>query len=1052
MGELLGEGSSGDVHTARDHGLDRSIALKVLKPHLAGDPSALGDFLAEARMTAALQHPNVLPVHDLGMTADGRPYFSMDRNRDGSLGDAIAASRPGARDRRIATPNEVVTVFIALCQAIAYAHHQGIVHQDIKPENVCLGAFGEVLLLDWGCAIRLDDGTGPRGQVYGTPLYMSPEQARGEPPAPACDIYCLGASFYQALTLCLPTWSDDPAVFWAKKRTGVIDEAPADRLQGVPRELIGIARKALGARPADRYASAEAMRADLVNYQHGLAVSAHRETLWQRWERWYRFHRQVFWISAIALVAISALAGAWLEEKAKERSSWRASAVPMPEAGGAALTGAWSLVSAGWQDSATTGHRLDDAGFLEHVDGGLVLKAGDGFTDLALDTGRLGDVRVEWEYAALDRPFNLNCFLGADRRSGFTFHIGGFNDARKARVTWKDPDNQLGGRLLAAPLATGVTHRFLMEHEDRHVRLRIDGALIFDILDPADRASVRTTRFGFDTCERNRVRIAKLALWHRPLAERISPLVVGDRLVEGGHGAEAESVYREIASSYPGTAVAEEASYRTAVCALHGGRASEGLALLRAFEAAAPDSALVPYALHERLVAALGAGDASAADRLMSRLCAYAGHPLLPLAFAELCEQRRRTVLVVRQPAYVGDPVYEPGLPARIEATRAELLAWGARVGQAELPESSEEFAAKLLRSLDRNDLILGHVPSDRGLSARALADTGRFQEVLDGYRDQAEAYGAALLATNRQEALLDGSYGEDLALQAAADEGRFDEVYPRYRGRPAAGWMLLAAGRPDQVLRDYQSEPMLLIPALLRSGRIEEAAKLAEAPFQKTLVLMARKRHEEILASYVSDTALLYELALDDLLAGRADDGRGLIRRLAGQFLDAADASMHWTTSFLPAFLACADGRTQEADGLLDAVLTNRRTTAAQSILVRRRVRRGTHRRSRLPRPALPAAGRGTPALRAGSAPPLAARGRACRAALPAGRVPAVVETGSGAHRPEVPGLVHAGGPEVATPGGRGSGACRAGIGPLRRVIPLVRSAFLDDRLDGRP
>ncbi len=145
-----------------------------------------------------------------------------------SLGAAIESSSPGPRAAAIADFNAIVSIAIAVCNATAYAHHRGIIHQDIKPDNILLGGFGEVLLLDWGSAALVPEASGRvTSKLYGTPLYMSPEQARGEYADRRSDIFCIGAALFHALLLRLPTWSDEPTDSGARNQAPTVPGAEA---------------------------------------------------------------------------------------------------------------------------------------------------------------------------------------------------------------------------------------------------------------------------------------------------------------------------------------------------------------------------------------------------------------------------------------------------------------------------------------------------------------------------------------------------------------------------------------------------------------------------------------------------------------------------------------------------------------------------------------------------------------------------------------------------------------------------------------------------------
>ncbi len=278
-------------------------------------------FVREAQITAALSHPGVLPVHDLGVTAAGELFFVMKKIDGSSLANAIELSSPNARAAGIASINAVVTIFIQVGQALAYAHGSGLIHQDVKPGNIMLGRFGEVLLVDWGSAMRMDESAS--GLLSGTPLYMAPEQARRERPDARSDIYALAAAFFHVLTLRPPTWSPDPERFWTMKRTGEVDlTAPKEGL-ALPPALRAIVQRGLASEPGHRYQSITELVHDLQHFQAGQPVAAYHEPLWWLALRWYRSHRQLTTVLLIALPVIAALLGALIIEYRKQFAAWQ---------------------------------------------------------------------------------------------------------------------------------------------------------------------------------------------------------------------------------------------------------------------------------------------------------------------------------------------------------------------------------------------------------------------------------------------------------------------------------------------------------------------------------------------------------------------------------------------------------------------------------------------------------------------------------------------------------------------------------------------------------
>src|SRR5262245_15713254 len=260
----------GTVYRARDRELRRAVALKVSSLP-AGGADAQERLMREARVLARLEHPGLVPVHDVGMLPDGRRFYAMKRVRGRRL-DAHFAAEPSIPAR--------LRAFERICETVAFAHAHGVIHRDLKPENVMVGPFGEVLVLDWGVARLRGDAEAPappaavpsspgrtaHGTVLGTPGYMAPEQARGEVERTdeRTDVYALGAILYGLLTDAAP-----PAAGPA--------ERPRRRNPGVPRPLDSICAKALAPDPAERYASVQALSADVSAFLLGRPVAAHRE-------------------------------------------------------------------------------------------------------------------------------------------------------------------------------------------------------------------------------------------------------------------------------------------------------------------------------------------------------------------------------------------------------------------------------------------------------------------------------------------------------------------------------------------------------------------------------------------------------------------------------------------------------------------------------------------------------------------------------------------------------------------------------------------------------
>jgi WD40 repeat protein len=319
----LGRGGMGVVYKARQTGLNRTVALKMIGPGTAANPDALSRFRSEAEVIARLQQPNIVQVYDIGTSPDG-PYFAMEYAEGGSLAERWAGAPQAARF--------AAQTVAALAVAVQAAHEQGIIHRDIKPANILLAyvsgsqsagkggrrSAGEVSrrpdrdlvpkISDFGLARRIDDTRGLTltGQVMGTPGYMSPEQARGvaDDVGPAADVYALGVLLYEALTGGPPY----RGVSGLESVHLMLSEEPLSpsRLRpGLPRDLDTICLHCLQKEPHRRYATAGELADDLERFLAGEPIKARPTPPWERTWKWSRRHPGTASLAAALAVTVA---------------------------------------------------------------------------------------------------------------------------------------------------------------------------------------------------------------------------------------------------------------------------------------------------------------------------------------------------------------------------------------------------------------------------------------------------------------------------------------------------------------------------------------------------------------------------------------------------------------------------------------------------------------------------------------------------------------------------------------------------------------------------
>jgi serine/threonine-protein kinase len=337
------------VFVARDEELHREVALKEIQERFADQADSRSRFIREAEITGHLEHPGVVPIYGLGAYPDGRPFYAMRFIRGESMKEAI--ERFHAPQARRLQPlgfhslvfRELLERFVAVCNAVAYAHSRGVIHRDLKPANVMLGEYGETLVVDWGLArliaqhdpeattaavpIHLSAGNGSTatemGQVVGTPAYMPPEQALGKVDelGPASDVFALGAILYNVLTGKPPYRGKADEVLEQAKHGQALP--PRQRHPGVPRALEAVCTRAMSVSPEDRYADVRSLAAEVRRWLADEPVQAYREPVPDRLRRWSRRHRTLVsvGVSLLAAGVVALGVGLWLLSAEQRRTA-----------------------------------------------------------------------------------------------------------------------------------------------------------------------------------------------------------------------------------------------------------------------------------------------------------------------------------------------------------------------------------------------------------------------------------------------------------------------------------------------------------------------------------------------------------------------------------------------------------------------------------------------------------------------------------------------------------------------------------------------------------
>ena len=332
----LGRGAMGEVFVARDVALRRKVAFKTLLPQMAGNKDVVRRFVGEVQITSQLDHPAIVPVYGLESTSDGRTAYAMKWVQGRELKTLLEEAKrrleageslPAELQRR-----QRIEHLLRICDAVSFAHDKGIIHRDLKPANIMVGGFGEVYLMDWGIAKAMHGGadledssldlavvesTGDGrsktrvGRVIGTPIYMSPEQARGNNAEldDKSDLYALGLVLQRILTLERSIPGDNMTQVLEAARAG--ERVTLRSFKGEPpleRELKAIVEKATEPEKAKRYDDVAALAADLRCYLRGEAVVAAPDNALQKLGRWSVRHRMLMLAVVVVLFAVGTAA------------------------------------------------------------------------------------------------------------------------------------------------------------------------------------------------------------------------------------------------------------------------------------------------------------------------------------------------------------------------------------------------------------------------------------------------------------------------------------------------------------------------------------------------------------------------------------------------------------------------------------------------------------------------------------------------------------------------------------------------------------------------
>jgi len=698
---LLGRGRTGSVYNVYDHDFQRDVAAKFLE-HSQQERERYR-FLSEARLTANLEHPNILPVYNIGVDSQQHLFYTMKEVTGTSLEEVIRLSQKkqeikGIDTRRVNTLNEKIRVFLRICNALSYAHNKGIVHQDVKPANIMLGKFGEVHLVDWGIAVNIHEQQKTSGLVMGTPAFMSPEQARGEPVDKRSDVFCLGASLFYTIFNRYPTLAKTRPRLLKKRAQGIINHPNKVEMQGVPKVLLAICCKAMAVKPEDRYSSVGAFARELKKYQNGLTVSAYKYSIVERLVQWYRRNRQFFWSMLIIFILLVGSVGLIFWQWYQERAGWGRPIVTERFTDDE-WRSRWRVIEGAFQrKEGRLVSQNDNASILlfhRRLLGSTALE----FEGEVLPGERLGDLSVVWHEdggRGESRPLEKNGQL-------IYFQTGGMSNTL-ARIHLPDT-------LAYSP--------FVLQREVRYrIRVEIDADRLRLLVNNREILSHKTLfplRSGFIAIYAYYPGKAfdNIRIYQKLLPRKVSVMELADRYYRDDLFGQAAAIYDKIEVSHPDTRLAEEARYKRGLCRWRQHRRTEA----------------------KEIWGSLRKGDYYGYVSIykMKEAFRQGNHKWVRRHIKELYPQ---SSLQVRQK--IGD-VWAGFLRSLNRHQDRDVINRYLSLRNAVFPRdwAYDYVSANTLLKLRRYETVLNDYPSQKSLAAEALYKQKRYREVIKRYPGQ---------------------------------------------------------------------------------------------------------------------------------------------------------------------------------------------------------------------------------------------------------------------------------------------------------------------------
>ncbi|OGV56053.1 MAG: hypothetical protein A2X49_07600 [Lentisphaerae bacterium GWF2_52_8] len=581
----IGHGGMKTVLQVRDRDTSRDVAMAVMPDYEDRPKSDYARFIQEARITANLEHPNIVPVHDIGVDTSGAPYFTMKMLKGESLASILKKLNAGdAEYIKKYDLHRLLRMFLKVCNGVAFAHSRNVIHLDLKPENIQIGDYGEVLILDWGLARVLgesieDEEDNPAstslpppgekdgntslqitmdGITKGTPGYMAPEQAAGRNSHKdtRTDIYSLGAILYSILTKLDPIEGKDVKQILHDTMHGNIVPPRLRRPDlMMPSPIEAVVLKAMMLDPDSRYQHVWQIRDDIYAFMGGFATSAERASFFKRTVLLVKRHRLLFSSITVITLLLLSFGGYALYNLSKESGDW---------------------IKAYEQDFSTPYPDTESLVFMDRLNkktmapwtcdkGGLKMEKYDW---LWLKNVKVpGNVRLVVKMTCPSNPDALEVVINSRIEplrewwfvpTGYSFQFAGYGGSKD--IVCRNED-ALGPDVMNATeshFRANQIHTVVFERVDENLSMSVDGLQILRVTDLFPPLGPGLNRIGMRSFSTS-MRILSIAVYSLALPEKASPMIAGDALLEANHSEEAVAKYLTIADNYDKLPIGERA-------------------------------------------------------------------------------------------------------------------------------------------------------------------------------------------------------------------------------------------------------------------------------------------------------------------------------------------------------------------------------------------------------------------------------------------------------------------------------------------------------------